>query len=50
LVKIRPVTDISDIEFLVLGVGGGGWWVVVVVVVGGVKSFSCKTQTMVRLG
>ena len=28
--------DIADIEF---PVGGGGWWV------GGVKSFSCKTQT-----
>ena len=30
--------------------GGGWWWVVVVVVGGGVKSFSCKTQTWVRLG
>ena len=32
--------DIADIEFMVV-VGGGG---------GGVKSFSCKTQTYVRLG
>ena len=33
--------DIADIEFRVVVVGGGG---------GGVKSFSCKTQTFVRLG
>ena len=33
--------DIADIEFAVVG-GGGGWWCA--------KSFSCKTQTRVRLG
>ena len=33
--------DIADIEFVVVVGGGGGWCA---------KSFSCKTQTLVRLG
>ena len=43
LVQIGPVTAeiLLTLSLLVVVVGGGG---------GGVKSFSCKTQTLVRLG
>ena len=41
--RVSNSWDIADVEFTVVVVVGGGGG-------GGVKSFSCKTQTFVRLG